>query len=179
VTTTETLDAESRLTGSSLTIAMADGSVRTVQYDAADRAVGSSTTTVAGTVTTTLLDDAVGAAIGSRVTTSDGAGSSGTIVYDAAGNVSASSRVEVLAPGYGAYHPVRRVRCAGRRVHDGRGCCRQDHDLQLRCRRKADRQRGRDAEMQLTAEIREGNRTALQYLLSPVLEAVHDSARER
>ncbi|NIA52416.1 hypothetical protein HAV22_01945 [Massilia sp. TW-1] len=99
VTTTETLDAAGRLTGSSLTIAMADGSVRTVQYDAADRAVGSSTTTVAGTVTTTLLYDAAGAAIGSRVTTSDGAGSSGTIVYDAAGNVSASSRVEVLAPG--------------------------------------------------------------------------------
>jgi YD repeat-containing protein len=99
VTTTETLDAAGRLTGSSLTIAVADGSVRTVQYDAADRVVGSSTTTVAGTVTTTLLYDAVGAAIGSRVTTSDGAGSSGTIVYDAAGNVSASSRVEVLAPG--------------------------------------------------------------------------------
>lgn len=35
------------------------------------------------------------------------------------------------------------------------------------------------AGMQLTAEIREGNRTVLQYLLSPIWEAVHDSARER
>jgi multidrug efflux pump subunit AcrA (membrane-fusion protein) len=35
------------------------------------------------------------------------------------------------------------------------------------------------AGMQLTAEIREGNRTVLQYLLSPIWEAAHDSARER
>ena len=33
--------------------------------------------------------------------------------------------------------------------------------------------------MQVVAEIHQGRRTVLAYLLSPVLEAVHDSARER
>lgn len=33
--------------------------------------------------------------------------------------------------------------------------------------------------MQVVAEIHQGRRTVLEYLLSPVLQAVHDSARER
>jgi HlyD family secretion protein len=33
--------------------------------------------------------------------------------------------------------------------------------------------------MQVVAEIREGRRTVMQYLLSPLQGALHDSARER
>ncbi len=35
------------------------------------------------------------------------------------------------------------------------------------------------AGMQIVAEVREGRRTVLQYLLSPIQGAIHDSARER
>jgi HlyD family secretion protein len=35
------------------------------------------------------------------------------------------------------------------------------------------------AGMQVVAEVREGRRTVLEYLLSPIKGALHDSARER
>jgi HlyD family secretion protein len=35
------------------------------------------------------------------------------------------------------------------------------------------------AGMQVIAEIREGRRTVLQYLLSPIQGALHDGGRER
>jgi HlyD family secretion protein len=35
------------------------------------------------------------------------------------------------------------------------------------------------AGMQVIAEIREGKRTVLQYLLSPIQGALHDGGRER